>query len=154
MNERDLLEEVQSIRWENELLPAGNVNEIFNSFYSCISAIIDRHAPLKRMTKSEVKFMAKPWITTAIRKSIKKKNEFFKIYLKNKCEYNHCKYKIYRNKLKHLIIVSKKFYFFICAQLELFCDFLQFDWLHERAAFHDILARGPKELFFSKQAKE
>ena len=28
MNERDLLEEVQSIRWENELLPAGNVNEI------------------------------------------------------------------------------------------------------------------------------
>ena len=40
-----------------------------------------------------------------------KKNELFKIYLKNKCEYNHCKYKIYRNKLKHLIIVSKKLYF-------------------------------------------
>ena len=39
-------------------------------------------------------------------------------------------------------------YFFICARLELFCDFLQFDWLHERAAFYDILARGPKELFF------
>ena len=42
----------------------------------------------------------------------------------------------------------KNSYFFICARLELFCDFLQFDWLHERAAFHDILARGPKELFF------
>ena len=39
-------------------------------------------------------------------------------------------------------------YFFICARLELFCDFLQFDWLHERAAFYDILVRGPKELFF------
>ena len=80
MNERDLLEEVQSIRWENELLPAGNVNEIFNSCYSCISAtcIINRHAPLKRMTKSEVKFMAKPWITTAIRKSIKKKMNYLK----------------------------------------------------------------------------
>ena len=63
------------------------------------------------MTKSEVKFMAKPWITTAIRKSIKKKKELFKIYLKNKCEYNHCKNKIYINKLKHLIIVSKKLYF-------------------------------------------
>ena len=110
MNERDLLENVQSIRWENELLPAGNVDEIFNSFYSRISAIIDRHAPLKQMTKSEVKFMAKPWITTAIPKSIKKKNKLFKIYLKNKCEYNHCKYKIYRNKLKHLVIVSKKLY--------------------------------------------
>ena len=110
MHERDLIEEVQSIRWENEL-PAGNANEIFNSFYSCISTTIDRHAPLKKLTKSEVKFMAKPWITTAIRKSIKTKNELFKIYLKHKCEYNHGKYKIYRNKLKHLIIVSKKLYF-------------------------------------------
>ena len=45
-------------------------------------------------------------------------------------------------------------YFFICARLELFCDFLQFDWLHERAALYDILARGPKELFFLKQTKE
>ena len=45
-------------------------------------------------------------------------------------------------------------YFFICARLELFCDFLQFDWLHERVAFYDILARGPKELFFLKQTKE
>ena len=40
------------------------------------------------------------------------------------------------------------YYFFICARLELFFYFLQFDWLHERAAFYDILARGPKELFF------
>ena len=47
--------------------------------------------------------------------------------------------------------------FFICARLELFSDFLQFDWLHERAAFYDILARGPKELFFKtnhRQSKE
>ena len=110
MNESDLLEEGQSIRWETELLLAENVNEIFYSFYSRISAIIDRHAPPKKLTKSEVKFMAKPCITTAIRKSIEK-NELLKIYLKSKCEYNHCKYKMYRNKLKHLILVSKKLSF-------------------------------------------
>ena len=40
------------------------------------------------------------------------------------------------------------YYFFICARLELFCDFLQSDWLHERAAFYDILASGPGELFY------
>ena len=44
-------------------------------------------------------------------------------------------------------------YFFICARPELFCDFLQFDWLHERAAFYDILARGPKELFFKNKPR-
>ena len=27
--------------------------------------------------------------------------------------------------------------FIICARLELFCDFLQSDWLHERVAFYD-----------------
>ena len=37
-------------------------------------------------------------------------------------------------------------YFFICARLELFCDFLQFDWLHERAAFHDILPLGALDM--------
>ena len=35
--------------------------------------------------------------------------------------------------------------FIICARLELFCDFLQSDWLHERVAFYDILPGGPKE---------
>ena len=39
---------------------------------------------------------------------------------------------------------NNKTYFFICARPELFCDFLQFDWLHERAAFYDILARGAR----------
>ena len=38
------------------------------------------------------------------------------------------------------------FRFYICARLEIFCDFLQIDWLRERAAFYDILARGPIEL--------
>ena len=41
-----------------------------------------------------------------------------------------------------------KLYFFICARLELFSYFLQSDWLHKRAAFHDILVRKPKELFY------
>ena len=35
--------------------------------------------------------------------------------------------------------------FIFVYRLELFCDFLQFDWLHERAAFYDILARGSKK---------
>ena len=53
------------------------------------------------------------------------------------CLYNAASISIKINKC------SNNFYnFFICAQLELFCDFQQFDWLHEWAAFYDILARG------------
>ena len=32
-----------------------------------------------------------------------------------------------------------EYYFFICACLLIFFDFLQSDWLQQRAAFYDIL---------------
>ena len=38
--------------------------------------------------------------------------------------------------------------FSICAGLELFCDFLQFDRLHKRLAFYDMLATDQKRSFF------
>ena len=50
-------------------------------------------------------------------------------------------------------IINKLYYFFICERLELFCDFLQFDWLHERAAFYDILGHGPKEIFYENKSR-
>ena len=49
------------------------------------------------------------------------------------------------NKILFLKRENNVHLFFICARLELFCDFLQSDWLHEWAAFYDILAGGPKE---------
>ena len=47
-SEHDLINEVESINWE-DVVPAGNdVNQIFDSFYSCISNTIDKHVPLKK----------------------------------------------------------------------------------------------------------
>ena len=42
------------------------------------------------------------------------------------------------------------FYFFICACLVIFFDFLQSDWLQQRAAFYDILTVVQKSYFFAK----
>ena len=39
-------------------------------------------------------------------------------------------------------------YFFICACLLIFFDFLQSDWLQQRAAFYDILTVVQKCYFF------
>ena len=44
-------------------------------------------------------------------------------------------------------------YFFICACQVIFFDFLQSDWLQQRAAFYDILTVVQKCYFF-KQPKE
>ena len=54
--------------------------------------------------------MAKPWITPAIKTSITKKNIFNK-YMRTKHNYYYSKFKMYRNKLNHLIKSSKKLYY-------------------------------------------
>ena len=47
----------------------------------------------------------------------------------------------------------KSNYFFICACLVIFFDFLQSDWLQERAAFYDILTVVQKSYFFSNKPR-
>ena len=55
-----------------------------------------------------MKLKSKPWISDALRKSIQIKNNYYKKYLKTKSAYYHTKFKLYRNKLNHLLKISKK----------------------------------------------
>ena len=84
---------------------------MFDTFYSKISEFIDIHIPLKQLSKKESQFKTKPWITSAIRTSIKIKNKFYKKFLKTKSSYYQTKFKVYRNKLNHLIKISKRKYY-------------------------------------------
>jgi hypothetical protein len=72
---------------------------------------MDKHIPVKQLSKRELKIQSKSWISTAIRKSMKVKNEFYKKYLKTKSPYYHSKFKFYRNKLNHLPRISKRNYY-------------------------------------------
>ena len=40
---------------------------------ACISQMIDKHAPLKRLSRKQQKLVKKPWITKGILTSIRKK---------------------------------------------------------------------------------
>ena len=60
------------------------------------------------MNKKEIKTLSKPWITPAIQKSIVIKNFYFRKSLKSNNPTFYCKFKRYRNKLNHLIKISKK----------------------------------------------
>lgn len=55
--------------------------------------------------------LAKPWITNGLRASIRIKNKLYKSYLRSKNDYYFSKFKIYRNKVKHLLLLSKKSYY-------------------------------------------
>ena len=109
-NEAAFIQECQSVNWEEVVNTFSDVNEMFDSFYTKLSKIID-HAPIKKIPRKELKLGSKPWITLAIRKSIFVKNKLYKKFLKSKLPYYHLRFKYYRNRLNHLIKVSKKQYY-------------------------------------------
>ena len=93
------------------LLIARILTLFFESFHSEITHVIDRHVPVKKLSKRESKLQAKPWVTKAIRVSIAKKRLLYKDYLRFRNDYYLAKFKYYRNQWKHLILVSKKLYY-------------------------------------------
>ena len=64
-----------------------------------MSIIHDKHSPLKKLSKYELKFKTKPWITTFLQKYISIKNKLFRdfIYKQDLTQENelHIKYVIY-----------------------------------------------------------
>ena len=85
---------------------------MFQSFYSVVSNIIDRHIPVKQLSRRELKLKSKPWITLGIKKSIQIKKNLYKKIIKTKSTYYHSKFKIYRNKINHLLRIRKKAYYY------------------------------------------
>ena len=69
----------------------------------------------KKISKYELKFKTKPWITPALQKSISIKNALFKRYIKLKSPFKkkevHQQYKYYRNLLSTLMKKSKQNYY-------------------------------------------
>jgi hypothetical protein len=94
------------------LLPVKNLySDMFDKFHTKITSIIDKHIPIRKLSKKEVKIKNKPWITRAIKVSIRIKNGLHKQFIKTQSSYYYAKFKIYRNKLNHLIRISKRQYY-------------------------------------------
>lgn len=77
-NQSTLISELQSINWNSIFTSDSDPSDMFHSFYSTLSDIVDKHIPLKQLSKKELKFQSKPWITQGIKVSIQVKNKFYK----------------------------------------------------------------------------
>ena len=90
----------------------NDVNHFFDNFLLNMNGLLDKHAPFKKVSKHLLKLKAKPWITTAIHKSILDKNSLFKNYIKLKDPVKktetYDKYKYCKNLLSTVIKKSKK----------------------------------------------
>jgi hypothetical protein len=110
LNQTALLAEVQSWNWNSIIPQTNDVNLIFSAFYTKITEAINNHIPLIPLSKKQVKLAAKPWITSGLKKSIDTKNSLYRKCLVSQSFFFKAKYKVYRNKLNHLILLSKKLY--------------------------------------------
>lgn len=67
--------------WDNIICKEREDNS-FDNFLTNINELLDKHATLKKLNKQKQKFYSKPWITSAIQVSIRKKTS----YLNNSSE--------------------------------------------------------------------
>ena len=102
MNINELRNEIQAINFE--YTNSGDcLNTDTKRFITETNKIIDKHAPLRKITNKEIKERMKPWITKGIRRSIKQRNRLFS-KLKNEQQPNikeklKTKIKCYKNKI-------------------------------------------------------
>ena len=83
----------------------------FLRFYAITNEIINKHIPLKKLSRKAVKQTAKPWISPAIQTSINIKNKYYKKFISTKHDFCFAKFKLYHNRLQFLIKLSKKSYY-------------------------------------------
>ena len=104
------VEKLEQIHWE-ELNQETDPSKAYDRFYSKLFAIYDNCIPMKKMSNKQRKLQKKPWLTKAIMKSLTIKNKLYKKTVKTPSSDNIQEYKRYRNKLSHIIRISKKRYY-------------------------------------------
>jgi hypothetical protein len=102
-------EELTRTDWTSVYLAEGTQNK-FNIFSSTITMLHDKFFP---QINTKIKFSStyKPWLTSSILNSIKKKNNLYKKLLKSKSPELKTKYLKYKNKLVSVIRMAEKNYY-------------------------------------------
>ena len=111
-NMNAFIHQVESTDWDfvdNEMC-ANNAYTLFLNKFTCI---YDKCFPVRSFkSKSRTNHVPrKPWITSAILKSIRRKHKLYLKYTSFPTDSNKLVYVNYRNKLTNLIRVSKKSYY-------------------------------------------
>ena len=91
----------------NELTEA-NFDKNFNAFTSLIQKVIDKHAPLKQLSRKQKKLKIKPWITKDVYAKICTKRRMHKSHYINGNEAMKHEHKIFSNKVTKLKATAKK----------------------------------------------
>ena len=87
------------------------INENFEKFTNIVSSTIDKHAPLTKLSRRQLKLYSKPWLTKGIINSIKNKRKMFKSHSILGAEREKSYFKKDINVLTKIKTISKKRYY-------------------------------------------
>jgi hypothetical protein len=107
LNKRRSIDEIDQTDWEQALSHTTNIDDMFDTFHTRADDIVNKHVPVRKLPKKEIKLKDKPWATQAIQISIRKKNSIYKKCIKTKLHKSFFLFKYNINKLNHLFKISK-----------------------------------------------
>ena len=117
-NRTDFILDFFEIDWDALVqLDKNDVNLSLTSFFTKFDELLDKHMPLKKLSKIELKRKTKPWVTQEIVNKIRLKSKTYKKYIKCKDTQINLKhvlfeeYKFLKNEITSLLRRSKKDYY-------------------------------------------
>ena len=105
-----IIDDLSQESW-HEIYAFNDPNESYSFFHQKLKLFYDKAFPLKLLTIKENKQKTKPWLTQGLLKSLKTKDKMYKKSIKTPSTENKFKFKQYRNKLNHLLRITKKIYY-------------------------------------------
>ena len=97
------------INWDN-IEGSDDPTKAYSGFLNGFTNVYNDCFPLKNPRKRR-SGIGKPWLSTDLLKSIKKKTRLYKQYLNSPSIDKNIKYKRYKNKLNHSLRIAKRFYY-------------------------------------------
>ena len=102
-------ENVSNTNWSSFLDEDRNV--AYNNFVDKYSRVYNACFPLKVIKGKLPNRFSSPWLSPGLLKSINKKNRLYKEFIRSPTSFSERGYKIYKNKLNHLIRIAKRQYY-------------------------------------------
>ena len=105
-----MIDDLSQESW-HEIYAFNDPNESYSFFHQKLKLFHDKAFPLKLSTIKENKQKTKPWLTQGLLKSLKTKDKMYRKSIKTPSTEDKFKFKQYRNKLNHLLRITKKRYY-------------------------------------------
>ena len=111
-SEENFISDISQTDWAG-LISNASVDRCFSSFYNKLNKLVNKHAPLKTVSKCKAKQLSKLWISRGLHKSIKIKNDL--VYSGDMATY-----KLYRKIMARIVFPNlSSFFRFLKAWLKI-----------------------------------